>query len=295
MAQGFRAVAREPWLAALGALVAGVRRAALWPAWVVLGGVLARTAVASFSAHPLDPAAFAGGILAALGSPRLLALVLGLWLAGALAGAALRVGWLSGALPTLGAALAGLPPGPRFAAGLVHGFPRVLAAAALGLAADVGASAFSATLAIAALAATVPGAGGPPSWLLAAAAAFALTLAVAVPVAMGGLADAAVARAALRGEGPGVAFAGAVRRFLLRPGAFVLAALAFGAAAALAPLSVETAGRLALGFGRAAGPLVLLGPHLMLAVAALAVAAAIDLWWLGTIAALACGEARPGR
>ena len=292
LGQGLRAAAREPWLVAVGALVAWLRRAATWPAWAVLGILLVRAVLAALERRPLDPAAPAEVIAAALGSPRLGALVLGLWLAGVALGAALRIAWLAGALPTLGGALAGAARAPRFAAGVAYRTPAVLATAALGLAADVAGGGFAVTLALAALRAlTVAPAGAPV--LLAAAAAFALTLAVAVPLALGALSDAAVARAALRGEGPGAAFAAAAQRLFRRPGTFLLAALAFGGAAMLGPASVEAAGALALGFARGAGPALLLGPNLVVSAAALLLAAAIDLWWLGTVAALACGGEEP--
>lgn len=274
----------------MGALVAALRRAALWPAGLVLVMVVLRAAFAAASEDPLDPVAPVRGVLAALGSHRLGALVLGLSGAGALLGAALRVLWLSGTLPTLGAALAGAPREPRFASGVAYGFPRVLAAAVLGLAADVGASLFGSVLALSALRATALAAGAGASILLAAASALALTLALLVPVATGAVVDAAVARAALRAEGPAQAFAGAVRRFLARPGTFALAALTFSAAGALAPLSVQGVASIALGFAQGTDPVLLLGPNLMFAAAALVVAAAVDLWWLGTVSALACGR-----
>jgi hypothetical protein len=47
-----------------------------------------------------------------------------------------------------------------------------------------------------------------------------------------------------------------------------------------------------MGFAQQASPALLLGPNLMVAVVAAAIASAIDLAWLGTIAALACGEER---
>jgi hypothetical protein len=276
----------------VGALLAALRRAASWPAWVVLAVVVVRAAVAGAAERPFDPAAPARGVLAGLGSPRLAALLLGLWGAGALLGAALRVLWLSGALPTLGAALSGAPREPRFASGVAYAFPRVLAAAALGLAADAGGSLFGIVLALSALRAAALSTGAGGSLLLAAAGALALTLALFVPAATGALVDAAVARAALRAEWPAQAFAGAGRRFLARPGTFLLAACAFSAAGTLAPLSVEGMGSLALGFAQGTDPVLLLGPNLMLAAAALAVGAAVDLWWLGTVSALACGRDR---
>lgn len=286
---GMRALLREGWLVPVGAVLAAARRALLWPAWAVLWAVLLRAAVLALGANPLDPRAPVEAALAALGSPRLLGLFAGLWLSGTLLGGALRVAWLSGALPTLGGAMAGAP-GPRFAAGVAGGFPRVLAAAALAFAADLGGALFGATLGLAALAVTAEVAGQGGGGLLAAGVALALTFAVAVPVALGALGDAAVARAALRAEGPGTAFAASTRRFLARPGAFVLGALAFALAAALGPASVETLAGAATGFARGVDPVVLLGPNLVVAVLGLLVAAALDLWRLGTFAALGCGE-----
>jgi hypothetical protein len=289
---GFRAVTREGWLVPVGALVAAARRAALWPAWAVLWALLARAALRAFAARPFDSDAPLEGALAALASPRLVGLFAGLWLAGALLGAALRVAWLAGALPTLAGGMAGAP-GPRFAAGAVYGFPRVLAAAALGLLADLAGGLFSWTLALASLRVTASAAGDGGGALVAAAVALALTLAIAVPLALGALSDAAVARAALRDEGPGAAFAGSTVRFLSRPGSFVLAAAGFALAAVIAPASVEAFAGAATGFARGADPIVLLGPNLVVAVLALLVAAAVDLWRLGTFAALACGGDGP--
>src|SRR6266568_4364618 len=245
---GLRAVSREPWLLAVALLVALVRRAAVWPAWAVGWAVLARSAVIAATRRPLDPLAPVEGLLATVTAPRFLALVAGLWLAGIAVGALLRIAYVSGALPTLGAAMAGAE-GPRFASGIAFGFPRVLAAAAL-----------------------------------------ALTLAVAVPSTLSPVADAAVARAAVYGEGPGEAFAEAGARLLARPGTFVVAGLAFGAAGLLAPGLVAGLGSAATGFGYA-NPLVLVGPNLMVATAS---AAAVDVVWLGTVAALACGNVTRG-
>lgn len=285
---GLRALAREGWLVPVGAAFAAARRAVLWPAWAVLGVIVARAALLALRGHPLDAAAPLEGVLAVLGSPRLLALAGGLWLSGTLLGAVLRVAWLSGALPTLGGAMAGAR-GPRFAAGVAWGFPRVLATAALAFVADVAGGLFAWTVVLGALEVTVSVAGRGGGVLLAAAVALALTVAIAVPVALAALGDAAVARAAVRGEGPGPAFAGGVRRLLARPGSFVLAALAFGIAAAVGPASVEGLGGAAAGFARGAHPILLAGPNLVAAFAALLVAAVVDLWRLGTFAVLACG------
>jgi hypothetical protein len=292
--QGLRAAVREAWLVPVGAVLGVARRAALWPAFAVLAAVVLRAAVSSLvPATPLDPAAplrgALGGALLALASPRLHALLAGLALSGALLGAAVRVAWLSGALPTLGLALSGAPRAPRFASGVAYGLPRVLAAASLGLVAELGAAAFAGTLALAALrvATRLPRAGAAPA--IAAACALVLVIAAAAPIVAGAAADAAVARAALRGEGAARAFAGAVRRLVARPGSFVLAALGFTVAAFVAPLSLEGVGSAVLGFAGDAPAALLAGPHLMLRALAALVAAALDVWWLATVAALACG------
>jgi len=289
---GLRALGREPWLLAVGVLVALARRAALWPAWAVAWTLVLRAAFLALRRNPLDPIAPVEGVLAALAAPRFLALVGGLWLAGAALGAVLRVAYLAGALPTLGGAMA-RSPGPRFATGIAFGFPRVLAAAALGLVLDLSGGIFGLTLAVAGARVTAHASQRGGSLLLAAAVALALTLAVAVPLALSVVTDAAVARAALRAEGPGTAFAASAARFLARPGTFLLGALVFGFVGAFAPGAVEAAGGLVTGFARQqVNPLVLLGPNLMMALIATLIAAAIDLAWLGTVAALACADER---
>ena len=286
---GLRAVAREPWLLAVALLVALVRRAAVWPAWAVAWALLARSALVAAARNPFVPVAPLEGFLTTLTAPRFVAIVAGLWLAGLAVGALLRIAYVSGALPTLGAAMAGAG-GPRFASGVAFGFPRVLAAAALGLVLELSGALFSLTLAGAALRVTSRVSGSGASPLLAAAVALALTLAVAVPAALSPVADAAVARAAVYGEGPGEAFAAAGARLLARPGTFILAGLAFGAAGLLAPALVAALGSVATGFAGYESPLVLAGPQLMIATAGAAMASAIDVAWLGTIAALACGN-----
>lgn len=290
---GLRAVFREPWLLAVGLLVAVARRAAVWPAFAVGWALLLRGALLALSRRPLSPAAPVEGVLAAATAPAVIALVLGLWLAGIALGAVLRIAYLAGALPTLGAAQAGAD-GPRFAAGVAYGLPRVLGAAALGLVLDVSGGLFGGTLALAAARITLSASerGGSP--LLAAAVALALVLALAVPLALSVVADAAVARAAVRGDGPARAYVESGARFLARPGSFLLGALAFGALTTIVPAVVTGAGSLASGFATAVTPVVLLGPQLMIAVLAAAVAAGIDLVWLGTVAALACGEEPQG-
>ncbi len=288
---GVRALTREPWLLAVGMLVGLVRRAALWPAWAVASAVLARAALLAVSRRPFDLASPVEGVVATLGAPRFVALVGGLWLAGLAVGALLRVTFVAGTLPTLGGAMAGAP-GPRFATGVAYGLPRVLAASALGLVLEASGGLFGGTLVLGAARISVSAVGGRGSPLLAAAVAIALTVAIAVPLALSAVADAAVARAAVRAEGPGRAFASSGARFLSRPGTFLLAAVAFGLAGLVAPGIVAGVGATATGFAEGVDPIVLLGPKLMLAVVAAFVASAVDLVWLGTVTALACGEER---
>jgi hypothetical protein len=120
--------------------------------------------------------------------------------------------------------------------------------------------------------------------------ALALVLAVAVPLALSAVADAAVARAGVMGEGPARAFAAATRRFLARPGTFLLAAMLFALAAGFAPASLEGFGGALTGAFAEAPPALVAAPTLLVGIAAAAVAAAIDLWSLGTVAALSVAE-----
>lgn len=289
LALGLRALSRETSLLAGGVTVAFARRLLLWPAAAAAWALLFAAAAHAARAHPLDPLAALDAVAAAATSPRFLATVGGLWLAGLLLGAALRVAWLSGALPTLAGALAsgdGAPP--RFAVGVAFGYPRVVAAAALAFVAEASGGLFAAALGLGAaqVSARAFDAGG--SLLLAAAVALGLTLAVAVPVTISVVGDVAVARAAIRQDGPAEAFAGATRRFLKTPGTFVLAALVFAVAGLAGPAAVTVFGN-ALTVLAPEGPaLVRAGPAAVLALASLVVTAAIDLVWLGTVAALAC-------
>jgi hypothetical protein len=256
-------------------------------AWVLL----VRAAFLALASAPLDPRAPFAGALAALTAPRFVALVGGLAAGGLLCGAALRVAFLAGALPTLAAGAAGAREA-RFATGVAYRTPAVLAAAVLGVVLDLAAAILSWTLLLAALRVTVHVAGGAGSPALAAAVALAAVIALAVPVAHAAVADAAVARAGAAGEGPGAAYAGATRRFLARPGSFVLGALVFGALAAFAPAAVEAFGGGITGIVSGAPPLLLAAPSAIVGLAAAAIAAALDLWWLGTVASLALAEER---
>jgi len=288
-----RALFREAWLLAAGLLFAAARRVLGWPALAVAWALLSQATALSLRGHPFDPGAAVEGALEVAASPRFLGIVGGLWLAGLVLGAAFRVAWIAGAVPVLGEAMAGGGGGSaRFVEGLGARLPRVLAAAVLASLAEASGGLFALALALGGVQLSGRAAGSGIEPVLAAAVALALVLAVAVPLALGSAADAAVSRAALLGEGPLEAFAAATRRFLLRPGTFVLAALAFGLLGGLAPAAVEGAGGVLTGFARGVRPAALLGPDLMVAVAAAIMAAAVDLTWLGTISALACGEDR---
>ncbi|MGC3998283.1 MAG: hypothetical protein QM767_12695 [Anaeromyxobacter sp.] len=280
----------EAWLAAPGLLVAWLRRALRWPALAVAVALVMRAAVDGARAAPLDLLAPLEAAAAALTAPRFIGLVGGLWLAGLATAGALRVAWIAGALPVLGARMAGQPTGAAgFAGAMTGGFPRVLASALLAFVMELAGGGFALALlwGAARIIGEAAGGGGAPG--LAAAVALALTLALAVPAALSTLADAAVSRAAVLGEWPAAALAAATRRFLLRPGTFLLGGLGFGAVALLLPALVESMGGLA---GPGLPTAVALGPKLMLATAALVVGAAVELAWLGTVAALACGQDR---
>jgi hypothetical protein len=292
-----KAFRSEAWLAALGLVVAGLRRALGWPALVLAVALVVRGAVSLARHAPGDPGAPIEGAIVALTAPRMIGLVGGLWLAGAVASWALRVAWLSGALPVLGARMAGAPSGTAgFAAGLAGRFHRVLAASVLAAVLELSGTLFAATVFLGAALFGVGWFGGAEGAALpfAALTALALTLAVAVSAALSIAADAVVARAAVRGEWPAAALAGASRRFLARPGAFLLAGMTFGLALLAGRLAVSALGSLATGFAASAPPGALVGPELMLGVLAALVAAMVEVLWLGTVTALACaGSGRP--
>jgi hypothetical protein len=285
-----RGLARAPWLAAAGMAAAFLGRALTLPALAAGWALLAEAAALAARARPYDPWAPLEGARDELGSPAFLLVVGGLLLCGMASRGLLRVAWVSGALPQVAAGMSA-DASPRFAAGAAFGFARVLPSAALGLLADLSGAGFGLGLALAAASVAARASEQGGSAALAAATALAFVLAALVPLALTALADAAVSRAAIRGEGPIAAFGGAARRFLYRPGTFVLAALGFAVAGAIGPASVEAMGSLATGFATGGPPLLLAGPTLMVAVASTLVSAMVDLGWLGTVAALACARA----
>lgn len=286
---GFRALAREAWLAAVGFLVALARRALGLAATGVALILLARGAVAGLRAAPFDGRAPLEGMLFVASQPRFLFLVLGTWAAARLLGLALRLAWVAGALPTLAAALQPVPDGaPRFAAGVAYGLPRLVPVAFLGWLMEVGGGGFALALVLGALRISGVAAREGTAWL-AAPVALALTLAVAVPLALSVLADLALVRAGARGEEPLEALASAARRLVGRPSAYLAAALLFGLFGLVGAAALQGLGSAATGFA-AGSPGLLLGPELMLAALSAAAGAAAELWWLASLAALATHE-----
>jgi len=282
------ALRREAWLAALGLLTAGARRVAPLPALAVGGALLLKAATAAVLGRG-DPYAALYGAAAMASSPRFLGIVGGLWLAGVLAAGALRVAWLSGAVPVLAGAMAGDPRGTAgFVDGLAGTFLRVLPAALIGLVMEISGLVFGAALLGGTLLVGERALGGEAGGAaaLAAAGALALTLAVAVPLALSTAADALAVRAALTREPLAAALAEVTRRIVARPGAFLLGAILFGAAGVAVSVAVRAAGGVATGFAGGAPAAVLLGPQLMIGAAVALGSAVVDLAWLGTLAVL---------
>lgn len=289
VAAGIRASAHEAWLLPVGAVIALVRTLATVPALVVAVAVVVNAAGRAASLHPASPLAPFAGAAVVLASPRFLALVAGLWLAGTLLSGVLRVLFLAGALPTLGARVAAVDATRRFAPGIAWGLPRQVATWLLTSAAELAAGGYLLVSmnAAARLVATQRDGG---AMVLAASAAAALAIGLALLLATRVLGDAAAARTAILGEGPAEAWAGAVRRFLARPGAFMLGGMAVGLAGAAAWGALQPlVGIVAAVRERVAGPIAV-GPELMLALLAALAAAAVDLAWLATIGTLACAE-----
>ncbi len=287
---GARAAGRCAWLVAPGLLVAFLRAVFLSPAPLFALGLAGAGIAARASSGLARPGLLLSGALEALTAPRSLFILAGLWLAGHLVSGALRVAWLSGALPTLGEELARSPEHrPRFAVGLAFGFAPLLGTALLGLVLEAAAQLWALTIFLAAALIGFRHGGGHPL-LAALLGATALTAAIGVPVIASLAADAALARTALRDDGPAHALSEGVRRVLRRPGAFLLAGLALGVAAAAVLGSAQAMEAATLGVARGAPVLLVLGPKLIASVLGAALAALLGLWRLGTVAALACHD-----
>jgi len=283
---GARAAANALWLAPVALVVAVAGWLLAAPATLFLGSVALRGALAG-EARGTEGAIAAA--LSALASPRAVAIWAGLWLAGLLLHGALRLFWLSGALRTLGEQLSGRRH-PGFAVGAVWGFPELLAAAlpAVAIEALAGAVSLATALAAAWTSGLLAGQGGAAG-LAALPVAGALTAAVLLPLLAGVLGDAAMARAALCGEGPAGAWRAAAVRIGQRPSAFLATALAAGLASLvlLGSLQAGTGALVQIAAAQAPAPLVV-GPRLLAAAVGALAAAALQLWRLGAISALAC-------
>jgi hypothetical protein len=288
------AVWRERWLAPLGLGVALARGALAFPAVLFLAAVGSRTArsVLEGGAGPRPAAIWT---VAALTSPRVLAIAMGLWLAGWLLWGALRAAWIAGAMPILAARLSGAPERPELAAGVAWRFGPVAAATVVGSLLDLLGHLLVAATALGATALYARAQGSPQPAAVALVVAAAATAAVFLAVALSALADTAVARAAAAGEGPATALAGALSSVLARPAAFVAAALGVALAGALAVASLESAASLATGFARPVPPVLLAVPGVLVAAVAAMLAAGVELWRLSALATLALGApgARP--
>jgi hypothetical protein len=285
---GTGAAAREAWLLPVSALLSFLRTAATVPAFAIAGYLPVEGALRAARRSPLTLTAGIDGALAVLGSGRYQALVGGLLIVGVVTAGLLRVLFLAGALPTLGASLARGDGSRRFAPGVAWGFPRQLATWLLSALADAAAGGFLVAGTAGALL-VICGQGRHPV-LAAGLGAAVLSIGLAGVLVARVVGDVAAARCAILGEGAARAFAGATRRLLARPGGFALGGIAAVAAGVAATAALQPAAA-ALGVvsGRLHGP-ALLGPQLMLGMFAVLAAAAVDLAWLGTAAALACGD-----
>jgi hypothetical protein len=291
LAMGARATGHGSWLVAPGLLVAFLRVAVGWPAPIFALALARSGIVARLHAAGVRPAALLAGAVEALTAPRSLFILAGLWLAGLLASAALRVAWVAGALPTLGRDLARSPSDRSgFAEGLAFGFAPMLGTALLGFVLEMAAHVYAWCVYLASILVALRGGGERPV-LAALLGAVALTTAIAAPMVASLVADAALARNALSGDAPSRALAEGGRRVLARPGAFLLSAFVLGVAAVVVLGSARTMETAVLGFASGAPPLFALGPRLMATTLAAALATMLELWRLATVAALACADA----
>jgi len=293
LAAGWRAAAASIWLAPVGMLVAVLCSGLALPARLFGAAVAARGALGGLAHDGPTPAAAAAGALEALLRPRIAALLLGLWAAGLLLSAALRVAYLAGALPTLGHALAGTrPPPPAFATGLAYGTPRLAGTGFLVFLLDLAGTGFAATVLLGAiLVSSHAHRLGPIPAALAVAAA--VTLWLLLSFALSTLGDAALARSALRDEPPFQALASAAARFLARPAAFLLTALFAALAGWVLAGSARTAANVLLGVAHGAPGWLLLGPQLLTLAMVALLGSLLELWRIASVAVLACHQ-EPG-
>ncbi len=287
---GWTGLARQRWLVAVGLLTTLLRRALGIPAAAVALLLLARGAWQAHQLAPYSGEAPALGAAWTVAQPRVVGLVVALSACAALLGWLLRLLLLAGALPTLAGAMAdGDDRAPRFAAGVAWGLPRLLPTAALALALEWTGQLFLAGVAWAAVQVTAAAAGSGRVGLAAAVAA-ALVVALLVALLTSAVADAALVRTAVRGDGPVEAILQAASRVLARPSVYLLAMLLFGALSLAAGAVIQSFGGLATGFAAGAPALVTLGPALMLAALVTTASAGLELWWLGSLVVLTARE-----
>jgi hypothetical protein len=292
LAMGARATGRSSWLVAPGLLIAFLRTALGWSAPLFALAMVQAGAAARLHQVGFRPAAVLAGGIEALIAPRSLVVMAGLWTVSVLLSAALRIAWMAGALPTLGDDLSDAPPSSStFAQGIAFGFSPMLGTALLGFAIEITAQLYAASVYLGMLLSALRGGGGYPA-VSAAFGAVALTSALAAPVVASLVADAALARNAIAGDRPTAAVAEGARRVVLRPGAFLLSIFVLGVAGAVVLGTASTLETAVLGVASGAPPLLALGPRLMATTLAAAVATLLELWRLGTIAALACSAER---
>jgi hypothetical protein len=290
MAGGFGAVARQAWLAPVGMAVGLARGMLLLPASAFTSVVafLALRSVAERSPLLGPPPDEVLLWLAAIGqSPRFRGIALGLWLAGGLLWAVLRVAWISGAMPVLARELAGGRGGATgFSPGVAYRSGSVLVTAAAAFLLDLLGQVMVGAVAVGALVLAAPAQRSGASGAMAFVAAVAGTAAVFLAATLTTLGDTAMARAALSGEGPARALARSVMALLRRPVAFLAAALGVMVATAIAVGSVQGGFGLLGGFLAGTPRLLLLGPQLLLVAMVAFLAAAAELWRLGALGAL---------
>jgi hypothetical protein len=292
---GFRAVTGEAWVAGLGMAVTLARGLLALPAMAFLSALSWLTVVGAVSrGGGLDEVALS---LARIGgSTRARSILVGLGLAGLLLWGALRVAWVSGAMPLLAWRLAGRRgEPPTFASGAAWRFHRVLpvavAALLLGLA---GQSVLLATV-VGAVAIAGPAQISSSPGVVAFVTAGALTAAIVIATSLSVMGDVAVARAGMAGEGPGLALARAARSFLERPAAFLIGVLAVWLATTLAVGSVQGFLGALAGTLRGGPRALLVFPELALAAVAALLASAAEMWRLSAVGVLALGDHQPDR
>lgn len=294
LAAGWRASAAGIWLAPVGMLVAILCAGLALPARLFGTAVALRGALAGLAHDGPTPAAAVAGAVEALLRPRVAALLAGLWAAGLLLSAALRVAYLAGALPTLGHALAGTRPSPpAFATGLAYGTPRLAGTGVLVFLLELVGTGFAATVLLGAFLVSTHAHRAPGPLPAALGVAAAATLALLLPFALSTLGDAALARSALSDEPPFQALASAARRFMARPAAFMLTALFAATAGWILAGSARAAGNVLLGMARSAPGWLLLGPQLLTLAMVALLGSLLELWRIASVAAMACHQ-EPG-